>query len=239
MAIKSETMWQEYYENAVKSSNEYWKIGYRLEDLELKTERLNSHFSRMLHHIDTTIAPKFVLNRNTLRHNIKNIEFTREARISLHDLERNDTQVFSIRCEKNGPAVRVGLNDYRTDERDQCQLFASAKVEEHVGPQTLFDLIPTSQGSFALRSVVNGLFVKVVAPPSDNTKAPWKLVVGGELIGAAETFRITDEGYLYSNLLGICVYYIHIYPYFHDWYCRRVLHLCGGTDGAGLCWALW
>lgn len=203
MAIKSEYFYEEHYERAVKSSKDFWKLGYRIEDMEIKATHQYDHFAKMLHHVDTTIAPKFALNRNTLRHNVRNIEFTRLARNSLHEIERNDTGVFIIRCEKNGPALRVGLNDYRTDDRDQCQVFTSVKADETVGPQELFDLKPVADGAFALRSVINGLFVKAVPPPPDNDKAPWKLVVGGQVIGAAETFRLSDEGYLYSSLIGI------------------------------------
>lgn len=201
IAIKSESFWRDHYLSAVKSSYNFWSMGYRLEDMELKLQAQHSHLSNLLHHVDVTIAPKFSLNRNTLRHNVGNIEFTREARIGLHDMIRNDTQVYQIRCGTDGPNIRIGVNDFRTDSRDQCQLFTSPKVRDTVDPHTMFDLIPMPEGAFALRSVANNMFVKTVPPPGDNEHAPWKLMIGGPLVGIAETFRLSEEGYLYSPLL--------------------------------------
>ena len=43
----------------------------------------------------------------------------------------------------------------------------------------------------------------------DNPSLPWKIVVGGPLPGAAERFRYTEEGYLYSHLMGEEV--VHMY----------------------------
>ena len=48
----------------------------------------------------------------------------------------------------------------------------------------------------------NGLYLQAVPPPMDNPSLPWKIVVGGPLPGAAERFRYTEEGYLYSHLMG-------------------------------------
>jgi hypothetical protein len=44
--------------------------------------------------------------------------------------------------------------------------------------------------------------VRAVPPPDDNKNAPWKLLVGGALVGATEMFRLTEENYLYSNAVG-------------------------------------
>ena len=200
LALKSEVFWREHYSTAVKSGYNFWSIGYRLEDLELKIEAQRRHLGSLLHHIDMELAPTFSLSRATLRHNIGNIEFTRQARISLHDMVRNDTRVYQIRCGVDGPHIRIGLNDFRTDERDQCQLFTAVSTKENVDPHTMYDLIRLPEGAFALRSVANDRFVKTVPPPNDNPNAPWKLVIGGTLIGIAETFRLTEDGYLYSPL---------------------------------------
>ena len=51
----------------------------------------------------------------------------------------------------------------------------------------------------------NGLYLKAVPPPSHASSSPWKLIVGGPVPGAAERFRYTDEGYLYSHLMGTCL----------------------------------
>ena len=57
-------------------------------------------------------------------------------------------------------------------------------------------------GEFALKSLANGLYVRAVAPPADHYDLPWKLVIGGPSIGAAERFRLTEDLYLYSDLIG-------------------------------------
>ena len=38
IAIRDEAVWEEHYSSAVKSSLDFWKFGYRLEDIELKIE---------------------------------------------------------------------------------------------------------------------------------------------------------------------------------------------------------
>jgi hypothetical protein len=201
-AIKDEALWEKQYSDAVKSTPEFWSFGYRLEDLEIKIESQKERFNEVLHNADMNLAPRFVLGQATLRSNIRNIEYTRKSRIILHEMEQNDTEVFQIRCEKNGPQLRVGLNDYRSDPRDECQIFTSGRAEEHIGPQFMFDMVKLESGAFGLRYVGNAMFVKAVPPPQDNARAPWKLLIGGPVIGSAETFRLSPEGYLFSALMG-------------------------------------
>mmetsp|Transcript_16649 Transcript_16649/g.18021 ORF Transcript_16649/g.18021 Transcript_16649/m.18021 type:complete len:571 (-) Transcript_16649:1521-3233(-) len=203
-AIKDEAQFELNYSKGITLNPQFWKIGYQLEDIEVRIDSQYERFQKILHNIDMNLAPRFVLNKNTLRNgnSIRNIEYTRKSRIVIHELEQNDTEIFQIRCEEKGPQLRVGLNDYRTDSRDECQLFTSPKVEEHIGPQHMFDLIHLDSGAFALRYVGNGMYVTAVPPPADNSRLPWKLVVGGPSIGAAETFRLTSEKYLYSALMG-------------------------------------
>lgn len=201
-AIKNDKYWQENYSNAVKSDIKFWKLGYKIEELELKLETQSKRFNQFLYHVDSTIAPRFSLSPKALRHNLHNIEYTHDSLISLHEMLHNDTQVYQITCESNGPQLRVGVNDYRSDQRDECQLFTSAKTIKGAQPHSMFDLIPVFEGSFALRAISNGNYLKIVPPPNDNSALPWKIVLGGTLIGLAETFRLTDEGYLYSALMG-------------------------------------
>ncbi len=203
-AIKDEAQFELNYSKGITLNPQFWKIGYQLEDIEVRIDSQYERFQKILHNIDMNLAPRFVLNKNTLRNgnSIRNIEYTRKSRIVIHELEQNDTEIFQIRCEEKGPQLRVGLNDYRTDSRDECQIFTSPKVEEHIGPQHMFDLIHLDSGAFALRYVGNGMYVTAVPPPADNSRLPWKLVVGGPSIGAAETFRLTSEKYLYSALMG-------------------------------------
>lgn len=200
-AIRNENTWFASYTAAVKYSNDFWKIGYRLEDLDLKTEFQHAYWESIKHQIDTAMSPKFKLDRNTLRQNTNNIAYTRQSRIALHNLLQNDSSVYQIRCGADGALLRVGVNDFRTDARDSCQLFTANSVDP-IGAHAMFDLEPSDDGSFALRSVATGRFIKAVPPPPDNSLAPWKLVVGGALVGSAEKFRFTPDGKLYSALMG-------------------------------------
>ena len=97
--------------------------------------------------------------------------------------------------------MRIGLNEFRTDARDACQVFAGSK-EDHPGPETMFEKVLLDEGAFALRGLSTGLYIQAVSPPPDSTSNPWKLVVGGPIAGAAERFRHTNDHNLYSALVG-------------------------------------
>ena len=200
-AIRSEDSWFNSHTTAVKYSDDFWKLGFRLEDLDLKTEFQSSYWHTIKHQIETALSPQFKLDRNALRQNTNNIAYTRQSRIALHNLLQNDSSVYQIRCGPEGALIRIGVNDFRTDSRDMCQLFTATSGDPK-GPHTMFDLEPSDDGSFALRSVANGRFIKTVPPPADNPLAPWKLVIGGTLVGSAEKFRFTADGKLYSSLMG-------------------------------------
>jgi hypothetical protein len=204
LALKYEDTWYNNYVNAVKHSNDFWKIGFRLEDIELKSEFQSNYWTTIRHQIETSLSPKFKLDKNSLRQNTGNIAYTRQSRIALHNLLQNDTSVYQIRCGTDGALLRVGINDFRTDDRDVCQIFTATSVDPH-GPHVMFDLVASNDGSFSLRSIGTGRFVKTVPPPPDNSFAPWKLVVGGTLVGSAERFRFTDDGKLYSALMGMAL----------------------------------
>lgn len=196
--IKSENFWYAHYTSAVKSNYDYWRMGYRLENLEVKLENQKARW-KSIRHVVENLTPK--ISTTALRQHGHTITLTRESRIAIHDLIRNETSVYQIRCEADGQYLRIGVDDFRTDARDVCQIFTSA-TSESLGPHTMFDMVPMGEGSFALRSVANGLFVTAVSPPPDNTLNPWKLVIGSASVGIAETFRQSQEGYLYSSLVG-------------------------------------
>ncbi|KAJ1429457.1 hypothetical protein B484DRAFT_361726 [Ochromonadaceae sp. CCMP2298] len=200
MAIKHEDSAYTNYAKAVKFSGDFWKLGFRLEDLEVKAAFQHTYWLSIKHQINTALAPKFKLDKNTLRQNTHNIAYTRQSRITLHNLLRNDSSVYQINCGSSGPLVRLGVNDFRTDSRDVCQLFTGTPGET-LGPHAMFEMVPYQNGAFALRSVSSSRFVRAVPPPPDNSLAPWKLVVGGTLVGSAESFRMTPDGKLYSGLM--------------------------------------
>eukprot|EP01036_Dinobryon_divergens_P027179 gene27178-35905_t len=202
LAIKSENNAHAEYVSAVKYSDEFWSLGYRIEDLELKLSTQNNRSAAIKNAIESLPYISDSDNNNLLRkHKAASVSDIRDSRIVMHSLLYNDTLLYKIRCESSGNLLRVGLNDFRADSRDECQLFTSTAADSW-GPHTLFHLIPYIEGSFALRSLASGLFVKAVPPPMDNYKAPWKLVIGGAVAGAAEIFRFSTDGYLYSPLMG-------------------------------------
>lgn len=200
-AINSAEYWFLQYSLAVRSDVNFWKLGYRVEDLELKVESQKKRLVALRHAMDS-LAPRFSLDAKTLRQNQHDFAHTRRARVAMHNLLTNDSSIFQIRCEKSGPLLRVGLNDFRTDPRDECQVFAAGSTEDSPGPYAMFEKVALDEGAFALRSLSTGLFVRAVAPPADNSALPWKLVVGGPVTGSAERFRVTSDGYLYSGIMS-------------------------------------
>jgi len=66
----------------------------------------------------------------------------------------------------------------------------------------MFETVPLGDNAFGLKTLTNGYFLRVVPPPVGQSALPWKIVVGGPSPGLAERFYLTDEGYLYSSMLG-------------------------------------
>lgn len=208
-AIRGELYWFERYVKATKTNVGLWTMGFRLEDLEGKLfaeeSRLKSTRSSIellspdILHIQAALRAGNHQNKYDFLHSRRSID-------TLHHLMHNDTSIFRLRCEADGPYVRVGVNDFRTDPRDSCQLFTGPTDDNIGGPEAMFELIPFEEDSFGLRSISSGYFVKAVGPPQDHTSLPWKLVVAGPVAGAEERFRLTDEGYLYSSVIGTIEY---------------------------------
>ncbi|RYG62938.1 hypothetical protein EON64_16915 [archaeon] len=122
ISMKNDVFWLERYSKAAKSRYDWWRLGYNIEDLEVKLDYQSLQLKQLLHLVDEHLAPKFSLSKGALRHNVHNIEYTRQARIAVHEMYQNDTSVHYIACGKDGPRLRVGPHDYRTDSRDMCQV---------------------------------------------------------------------------------------------------------------------
>ena len=182
------------YSLAVRSSESFWKLGFHLEDLEHKIQYQQEQFEYARKTIGTLNPP--------LRHStIEKYSKRRRIQTSLSDLLGNESSIYQIRCGDKGNFLRVGVNDFRADPMDMCQIFANAPATD-CGPHTMWQKVDLGEESFGLRNVGSDLFIQVVAPPSDNAKLPWKLVLGGPIAGAAERFRITSDGLMYSPLVG-------------------------------------
>eukprot|EP00607_Mallomonas_marina_P000424 CAMPEP_0182437390 /NCGR_PEP_ID=MMETSP1167-20130531/85012_1 /TAXON_ID=2988 /ORGANISM="Mallomonas Sp, Strain CCMP3275" /LENGTH=635 /DNA_ID=CAMNT_0024630287 /DNA_START=37 /DNA_END=1944 /DNA_ORIENTATION=- len=192
-ALSDSDYWFYQYSLAMKSDTKMWKLGFRLEDLEYKIIDQKLHWNEIWSALSLLSKP--------FRGQTRSFQKLHKSTHVLQSLLVNESSVYQIRCESDGPYLRVGMNDYRTDKRDSCQIFTSA-LGTSTGPLTMFETIPLGEGSFGLRSVANGMFLRTVPPPETEVNLPWKIVIGGPNPGASERFFITEDGYLYSPLMG-------------------------------------
>lgn len=209
-SIKNYNYMFEQWQKAVKHSDEFWKIGFRIEDLEYKLEM---QYNRSLALKKTADHLPYMLNLDsTLRYRktVENVPYIRHSRIAIHGMGHNDSSVYTITCDSpNGNPIRVGYNDFRTDARDMCQVSTSTS-SVGFGPLAMFERVDAGEGTFALRSIATGRFLRAVGPPPASKSqdylyyqppTQYKLLVGGKSMGVSEVFRITQEGYIYSAVV--------------------------------------
>lgn len=199
-ALNSADYWFYQYSAAVGSDDTFWKLGYRLEELELKASAQKYRWNDVRHTVES-LAPHFRLDPKSLRKNQHDFLHTRKARIAINSLQANESSFVRLHCEEDGPLFRIGFSEFRTDSRDMCQIFTGSK-EDYPGPETMFERVRLDEGAFALRAVTTGQYITAISPPPESSTLPWKLVVGGPVPGAAERFRYTDDHYLYSGIIG-------------------------------------
>lgn len=150
-AINSDDYWFVQYTLAVRSDDSFWKLGFRVEDLEQKLESQKQSWSNVMHAINS-LAPRFSIAPQSLRPNSRNdISLTRRSRLAVHNLLNNDTSVGQIRCGEEGSLLRVGLNDFRTDLRDVCGIFVSSDAKDRSGPHSMFEMVPLDEEAFSLK----------------------------------------------------------------------------------------
>lgn len=186
--MSKEAYWYYQYTETLRSSTEFWNFGFRLERLEQKnamlTESLNG-LKRTIAAASTSLRkPDAAAPHIALSHKIAS-------------LLQNDSNVVQIRCGTNNGLLRLGVSDFRADPRDACQLFTGT-ITTTPGPETAFEKVYQPDGAIGLRSVSSDLYIQVVPPPVDNFAAPWKVAAGSPVVGPAERFWITEEGYLYN-----------------------------------------
>lgn len=177
-ALRTENVMIDKYSRATKSGFNFWQFGYRLEDLEL---RLYQETSRIDEILNILRHPSHQL-RQSKESSLGKEKLITEARVlrnQLQNSENNKSAIFQLRCEKNGNILRLGLNEFRTDPRDVCQVFTSLSNENHLEPLSLFEMVPLFDGAFGLRSIANGFFLKAIGPPQESKSLPWKLVAAG------------------------------------------------------------
>lgn len=158
-AINSDDYWFLQYTLAVRNDDNFWKLGFRVEDLEQKLESQKQYWISITHAINS-LAPRFSIAPHALRSNLQSdISLTRRSRVAVHNLLNNDTLVGQIRCGVEGPLLRVGLNDFRTDQRDMCGVFVSTGSDDQSGPHSMFEKVPLDEGAFSLK------FLGILSPP--------------------------------------------------------------------------
>jgi hypothetical protein len=164
-AIRGDNYWYDKYVHATKSSSDLWSVGFRQEDLEMKLMKEDQHLDEIKRAIDS-LAPK-LLDIPALRGHQYDFVHSMQTASALEKLLYNDSSVVQIHCgdsASSGPFLRIGVNDFRTDSRDACQVF-SANSKEQTSPLNLFEQVFLDEGSFALRSIANNYFIKSVPPP--------------------------------------------------------------------------
>jgi hypothetical protein len=196
------------YSLGMQTISDLWDIGYRAENLDMKLQyqqnslkslmksfsqslSLSSSSSISLRSHDSSSHKKHFMNRKVLRNLLENYH------------EYNLNRTYEIWCEEINQQIRIGSNDFRTDDRDTCLLYSGDHLTNVIqGPETMFELIDLGDQAFGLKSITNGKFVQVIPPGSRDSFDPWKVSLGGYIPGASEKFRLSPEGYLFSGLMG-------------------------------------
>ncbi len=205
------------YARGVQSNSEFWEIGYNLEEMEykIKSEReYMEHIERISPNLRTNLRNGMEFNAYNLGSNPglssehEHFLMWRNARSIIQNLLYDDSRMYQITCGDNGSPLRVGLNDFRMDERDMCNIFTAAadaidmesdNESNSNGAETMFEMIDANtDGEFYLRALCNNRFLTVERKPDSYE---WKLIVGGPVAGAAEKFRLSHDGILYSPLI--------------------------------------
>ena len=236
--------WNEWYSLALRSDETFWKLGFRIENIQIKAEITGRLLKNRRELVDDISLPTIRSRLSTTTHQTKlplldtsslsrSKHIDTEGILRRHDnnfelskLTVNLTNVFNIHCNTEfGNPIRVGLNDYHTEPDTACNLFNGDLADSKTSPHYMFERVDLGDGSFALRSIATNYYVSALPPDSgtDSTKSdytitPWSLTVNSPTIGAHERFRLTEENLLYSCLLGTtaqCSIEYYIYIYIY------------------------
>jgi hypothetical protein len=198
--------WFYKYAGAVRSREEFWEIGFHLEEMEHKVESQAAFFdqvSGVTEHFSSEIGVGLRGKHDFSKNGGEHFLTWRRARSSIQNLLHNDSSIFQILCGEEGPPLRIGLNEFRTDERDVCNVFTSPtppseRALREAGPETMYEMVDAgTDGEFFLRVLSNGRFLTV---DQLGRNYEWKLLVGGPVAGAAEKFRLSKDGLLFSPI---------------------------------------
>ena len=173
---RQQSLWDDRYIEAVRSSPEDWHLGWRLEDLEgrLHTQRFWAEALKMV------------------QRSHRSEEDPARVAAQLLRVMDDDRQYFTMTCgSRPDKLVQVGPDEFR-DMSDRCRAF-SALSPSLLGPQALWEVVPLdgADGTVGFKAMSNGKFLRVKAPPSDAAwDAPWLLETVSPLPGLAERFQL-------------------------------------------------
>ena len=103
-AINNSDYWYLQYTMGVRSGVDYWKLGFRLEDLEQKLGYQKNRIAEVKHAIQALDAtPSLRLSSSsssssTGKGKHEELPRTRKARLMVHRLLNNETKIGQIRC---------------------------------------------------------------------------------------------------------------------------------------------
>lgn len=179
--LRQQALWDDRYIEAVRSSPEEWRFGWRLEDLEsrLHTER------RWGDGVAGALDARGADDGQLAEHVADGVA------AACGDV----TAFVTLDCAaRPGKLVHVGPDEFR-DMSDRCHAFSGyeAAAPDAVGPQLVFEVVHLDgdEGSVGLRALSNGKFARVKAPPLDAAfDAPWIVEFVSPLPGLAERFQL-------------------------------------------------
>jgi hypothetical protein len=193
--LRQQALWDDRYIEAVRSSPEEWRFGWRLEDLESRLH-VQRRWAEALH---GALDARGADDGTAAEHVADGLAAA-----------TSDVAAFvTLDCAaRPGRVVHVGPDEFR-DMSDRCHAFSGLDVDAapDVGPQAIFEVVHLDgdEGSVGLRALSNGKFARVKAPPAGaEWNAPWIVEFASPLAGLAlcanQIFNPTSMC-AYSNVL--------------------------------------
>ncbi|CAM9748486.1 unnamed protein product [Ectocarpus sp. 6 AP-2014] len=227
--ISGELRWDKLYMRAVVDDEEYWNLGWRLEDLAKQTLNQRARMAVLLETLKNTPLPD-------LKHNgVFSIPKAAKAAaawvggggggagegaprgaegeeegggvsmaVSFSKVfaeEEDFNRVVAISCAtRPNVYVQVGMHPMVASAEAGCKVYSAATS---LDPHALFEKIELGEGRFALRAFSNRRFLRVVPPPPTagwSDWTVWALEVGAPEVGLPEVFQMRD-GMVYSEVM--------------------------------------
>jgi len=184
--MRQQALWDDRYIDAVRSSEEEWRFGWRLEDLESRLHAQRYWAEALIDAAGAAEAASAGRGDGAIRTAVAD---------ALAAAESDVANFVTVSCgSRPGKAVHVGPDEFR-DMGDACRVFSGLDVADarDVGPQSVFEIVSLDGEGDAvgLRSLSNGRFARVKAPATNaEWNAPWNLEFASPAAGLAERFQL-------------------------------------------------